>query len=175
MTWKSGRSGTSMYSIGRSIIGSSLAISRAISFRVLSVTSWPRIFRVVGAMPKKSQPPAVLRKAQTERIPSFNSPVVFFISNVRVSSPCIIVFTSSIVIILSSVIHLLYVHIVWYGQIICSYKKLICQDSIHKPICIIFWQKFHHTRNLHGVMTQLGFSTCYLSFSIPCKLQDTLL
>ena len=36
-------------------------------------------------MPKNSQPPAVLRKAQTERIPSFNSPVVFFISNVRVS------------------------------------------------------------------------------------------
>ena len=87
-----------MYSTGRSINGSSFAISLAISFRVLSVTSCPSIFSVIGAIPKNSQPPAVLRKAQAERIPSFNSPVVFFISNVRVSSPRMITFTSSIVI-----------------------------------------------------------------------------
>lgn len=71
----------------QSIRGSSFAISLAISFRVLSVTSWPRICKVVGEMPKSSQPPAVLRKAQIERMPSFSSPVVFFSSNVRVSSP----------------------------------------------------------------------------------------
>ena len=76
-----------------------IAISLAISLRVLSVTSCPRIFSVAGAIPKNSQPPAVLRKAQAECIPSFNSPVVFFTSNVRVSSPREISFTSSIVII----------------------------------------------------------------------------
>ena len=42
-----------------------------------------------------SQPPSVFRKAQAECMPSFNSPVVFFSSNVRVSSPAMIRLISS--------------------------------------------------------------------------------
>lgn len=67
----------------------------------LFVISCPIIFSNLGATPKINHPPSVLRKAETECIPSFSSLVVFFNSKIRDSSDAISLFISSIVVNLS--------------------------------------------------------------------------
>lgn len=66
--------------------GSILVNSRAISLRVLSVTCCPMTCKEADVMPRRTRPPDVFRKAHTVCIASFNSPVDFFSSRVRVSS-----------------------------------------------------------------------------------------
>lgn len=92
-----GLSGTSMYWAERSIVGENFRISQAISCRVLSATSWPRMVSFVGCIPKKSQPPSVLRNAQPDYMPLMISPVVSLASITRHSSRFTIVSISCIV------------------------------------------------------------------------------
>ena len=88
-----------MYTVRTSNAGSRPLMASEISRRVLSVTCSPRIFSDFGVMPKMSQPPSVFRKAHAECIPSFSSPVLFFISSSRCSSSVINFWMSSIVMV----------------------------------------------------------------------------
>ena len=60
-----------------------------------------RKFKETGVTPKTTHPPSELRKAHALFIPSFNSPVLFFNSNIRLSSSNINFFISSIVMIIT--------------------------------------------------------------------------